>query len=554
MAELTVNAALSLVGGVVKALEGVKVNKQTCRRLAEQWRRLQENLPKLQNASNFGQSHRRSLQALHRLGEDTTAFIAKFNDRGFFNKHWNHESDKEKFRELATRLDSLIQEMQLGILTDTRVFLQRLDRDHDLDLEDIKQQLEGLGAGQGHLLEGQAAMLHMLRAVQEQMSRAQFAAGAAGAPSALGAADQYLMVDKEGRKMEEDDDDTDAAVLGSGSFGDIFRMKNKLDSRICAVKVVNVKKAEQQGVKMEHVTREAQTMGGINHRNIVSYYGCLFKGTKNNPSAQKEFWLVMELVDGNTLFEYIRRSPTERDITVWTKQIASALEYLHLTLRIQHRDIKAHNIMVKGDNTIKLIDLGLAVVVRSRGAITKAGTTNYSSREKFFGEAYGPPDDMWGLGCVLVELADREALTAPLCLQGPGSKLPSLIARAKTFSPMIGEIVSRLLELNADSRLTASDLVRTLSSPSVATPAPGAPPPAVYVSVCLCLSVSVSVCLYMHVCVYVCVCVSIYACVCVCVCPSLCLSLSFSLPLSPHLLLFPSPPPLLPPKPQPTKP
>ena len=147
--------------------------------------------PKLQNASNFGQSHRRALEDLHGLGEDTTTFIAKFNDRGFFKKHWNHESDKKKFRELATRLDSLIQEMQLDILTDTRLFLQELDRDHDLDLkaglDDIKQQLEGLGAGQDQLLEGQADLVHMLRAVQEQMSRVQFAAGA-------GAADQYFMV------------------------------------------------------------------------------------------------------------------------------------------------------------------------------------------------------------------------------------------------------------------------------------------------------------------------------------------------------------------------
>eukprot|EP00802_Teleaulax_amphioxeia_P013089 Tamp_13136.p1 GENE.Tamp_13136~~Tamp_13136.p1 ORF type:complete len:508 (+),score=82.24 Tamp_13136:214-1737(+) len=172
MADIAVSAVLVFVRGVVQALEDVKVNKQTCRRLAEQWRRLQQNLPKLQqNPRNFGQSHRSALVALERLVEDTTAFIAKFNDRSFFRKHWNHEADKAKFHELGTRLDNLIQELQLGILTDTRLFLQNLDRDHDLDLEDIKQQLEGLGAGQGQILEGQAHLAHMLQRVQEQMSR-----------------------------------------------------------------------------------------------------------------------------------------------------------------------------------------------------------------------------------------------------------------------------------------------------------------------------------------------------------------------------------------------
>ena len=415
MAETAVSAALALVGKVVEALEDVKVNKQTCRRLAEQWRRLQQNLPKLQqNPRNFGQSHRDALGALERLGQETMTFIAKFNDRGFFKKHWNHEADKTKFRELGTQLDSLIQELQLGILTDTRLFLQNLDRDHDLDLEDIKQQLEGLGAGQGQLLEGQAHLAHMLQQVQEQMARAAFAAGAAGAPGALGAADQYLLVDKEGRTLEDEEEDRDDALLGGGGFGNTYRMKNSLDRRLCAVKEVNVKKAEQQGMNIQDVQREAQTMSKIQHTNIVAYYGCLFKGTKKDPSARKFFWLVMELVDGSTLFEYIRRSPTEGDIKAWTQQLASALQYLHDTLRMLHRDIKPHNIMVKDGRTIKLIDLGLAVVVHTSGARTKAGTTNYSSKEKFFGEPYGAPDDMWALGCVLVELATQEPLTGPL--------------------------------------------------------------------------------------------------------------------------------------------
>eukprot|EP00802_Teleaulax_amphioxeia_P010002 Tamp_10027.p1 GENE.Tamp_10027~~Tamp_10027.p1 ORF type:complete len:373 (+),score=75.82 Tamp_10027:320-1438(+) len=171
MAETAVSAALALVVKVAEALENVQANKKTCRRLAEQWRRLQHNLPQLRNASNFGQSHRSALEALEQLGKRTTAFIAKFDDRGFFKKHWNHEADKKEFRELGEQLDSLIQELQLGILTDTRLFLQNLDRDHDKDLEDIQQQLEGLGAGQGQILEGQAHLAHMLQLVQEQMSR-----------------------------------------------------------------------------------------------------------------------------------------------------------------------------------------------------------------------------------------------------------------------------------------------------------------------------------------------------------------------------------------------
>ena len=209
MAELAVSAVGTLVSAVIRALEDVKVNKQTCKLLAEQWRRLQvRTLPKLQTASapsvgkrvklhslihypelngvegeilefnestgrwkvqlhtdgsvlalqasnlavNLEQSHDSALQALDLLGNETTAFIEKFNDRGFITKHWNHALDKEKFCELGTRLDNLFQELQLGILTDIkediqedrRVFLQKLDRLHDLDFEDVKKQLDHL--------------------------------------------------------------------------------------------------------------------------------------------------------------------------------------------------------------------------------------------------------------------------------------------------------------------------------------------------------------------------------------------------------------------------
>ena len=52
----------------------------------------------------------------------------------------------------------------------------------------------------------------------------------------------------------------------------------------------------------------------------------------------------------------------------------ACLSYLHLQLRMLHRDIKSHNIMVSRDGSVRLIDLGLAVVVRSSGARSKVGT------------------------------------------------------------------------------------------------------------------------------------------------------------------------------------
>ena len=82
---------------------------------------------------------------------------------------------------------------------------------------------------------------------------------------------------------------------------------------------------------------------------------------------------------------------------------------------MQHRDVKSHNIMVtKQDSMIKIIDFGLAAIIHTSGACTKAGTANYGSREKFHGHPYGGDDDMWGVGCVLVELANGQHLKGSL--------------------------------------------------------------------------------------------------------------------------------------------
>ena len=258
MAELILSAVVSLVPEVIAALEGVKVNKKTCSLLAQQWGRLQPTLPTLRRAENFGQTHMNALEALEQLGRDTIAFVAKFNRKGFFNKGWNHRTDMDKFRDLGTRLSSLIQELQLNILTDARVFLT-----------------------DAH----------------------------AGDRVVIGAADQYVMVDKEGQKLDDNEDDNDAR-LGAGTFGKTLRMKHDLDLRIYEVKTVNIKQAEHQCMSMEDVKREAQILSKMDHR----YYGSLIKGTKINPSAHKEFWLIMELVEGHTLFHHIYQYPTAFEV------------------------------------------------------------------------------------------------------------------------------------------------------------------------------------------------------------------------------------------------
>jgi serine/threonine protein kinase len=119
--------------------------------------------------------------------------------------------------------------------------------------------------------------------------------------------------------------------------------------------------------------------------------------------------------NGDTLFKYIERSPTESDVTMWTTQIASDLQYLHETLRMLHRDITGHNIMVHDDDRkIKLINFGLVKVVNTSVVRTQGCTLFYTSRERSDCQEYDTGDNMWGFGCTngtsQQEGADRSTL------------------------------------------------------------------------------------------------------------------------------------------------
>ncbi|QDS70563.1 hypothetical protein FKW77_010475 [Venturia effusa] len=143
--------------------------------------------------------------------------------------------------------------------------------------------------------------------------------------------------------------------------------------------------------------REIAIMKLLDHRNIVRLYDVW--------ENRNEIYLIMELVEGGELFDYVaRRQRLGEDIAVFLfRQIVCALLYCH-RLHIHHRDLKPENILLDHDAMcVKLVDFGMAALQPAGNLLTTpCGSPHYAAPELLSSKAYdGGQADVWSCGVVL---------------------------------------------------------------------------------------------------------------------------------------------------------
>jgi serine/threonine-protein kinase len=195
--------------------------------------------------------------------------------------------------------------------------------------------------------------------------------------------------------------------ISQGGMGVVYRAHDTRLDRDVAVKVVARAVAGTADARAR-LLREAKSAAALSHPNIATLFDC--GQTGESP------WLVMEYVVGTSLRSRLRAGPLDpRALSNYAMQIAAALEHAHAR-QIVHRDIKPENILVTDDETIKVIDFGLAKrVSRDRPAqdaitadATFVGTLAYSAPELFSGGSATARGDIYSFGVTLYELACGE--------------------------------------------------------------------------------------------------------------------------------------------------
>ncbi len=197
--------------------------------------------------------------------------------------------------------------------------------------------------------------------------------------------------------------------LGAGGMGEVYLAQDTTLSRKVAIKFLSQNSVAGEQAK-KRLVREAKAAAALDHPHICAVY-------EVSEEAGYSF-IVMQYVEGETLASRLHRQPIEfRETLDIAVQIADALAEAH-SRRIIHRDVKPQNVMLTASGQVKVLDFGLARVVREGSLIDSIGETEslltapgsvigtvpYMSPEQVRGEALDGRSDIFSFGAVLYEM------------------------------------------------------------------------------------------------------------------------------------------------------
>ena len=187
--------------------------------------------------------------------------------------------------------------------------------------------------------------------------------------------------------------------VGSGGMADVYMAKDHKLNRNVAVKVLKSEYVEDEKFLKKFET-EAQAVARLSHPNIVNVYDVGIEDGIN--------YIVMELAEGMTLKEYIRRKGylSPKETVEISMQIASAISHAHKN-HIIHRDIKPQNILVSEIGNVKVTDFGIAKATSSNtvtSTATAMGSVHYISPEQAKGRFCDEKSDIYSLGITMYEM------------------------------------------------------------------------------------------------------------------------------------------------------
>jgi serine/threonine-protein kinase len=258
------------------------------------------------------------------------------------------------------------------------------------------------------------------------------------------------------------------SVLGEGGMGSVYAVRHRALDKRFAMKVMRADLAKQ-GELAARFIQEAKATAAIGHPNIVQItdFGQL-------PSQAPYF--VMELLDGTPLSKMIRKGgplPAALAVRILV-QTASALSAAHAA-GVIHRDLKPDNIHITKNNTVKILDFGVAKMAGA-GRLTRTGmvfgTPHYMSPEQASGGEVDHRADMYAFGIIMYEMFTGRVPFEADSYMGVLTKHmfmvpepPSQVSEAARELGALEDVTLRCLEKKPEARYrTMDELIQDVES------------------------------------------------------------------------------------------
>jgi len=239
--------------------------------------------------------------------------------------------------------------------------------------------------------------------------------------------------------------------LGNGGFGSVYKVINKNDNKIYAIKRLSIKGLNQKD--LEYIKNEANILSNIENENIVKYYESFYEDDSFN--------IVMDYCAFGDLRKIINECKenglffSKSAIYYLIKSICLGLKEIHENNLI-HRDLKPENIFFKEDLKLMIGDFGVAKQLQN-GTIhanTQIGTFQYMAPEILKKEKYTNKVDIYSLGCIIYELCTLNFYFA----NKTGGKI-----NINFYGNNLQNLIDKLVEIESNKRPSINEIIEIIN-------------------------------------------------------------------------------------------